>query len=48
MEGGGSVPVVSGLHFVSITKVISINQWVCTQIMCRKDKLLCASSIRVC
>ncbi len=38
MEGGGSVPLVSGLHFVSITKVISINQWGCTQIMCRRQQ----------
>lgn len=46
MEGGGSVLLVSGLHFVSITEVISINQWVCTQIMGRKwHKLPCASSI---
>lgn len=36
MEGGGSVLLVSGLHFVSITEVISINQWACTHIMGRK------------
>lgn len=37
---------VSGLYFVSITEVISINQWFWAQIMGRKwHKLPCASSI---